>query len=114
MKEWCRAWKLHVTLSEVCSDTTLLQDLHSINDQIKMYAIATVSVLAENEAVQALRVVSSSLFAESHDTPVWMERKVSGEMVQALRRLLDDEEVHVRVPSAIALYTMDKQTDKVF
>ena len=107
------AWKLHVTLAEVCDDTTLLQDLQSVSDQAKMYAIAVVSVMAENEAVQATKIVSQSLFAESRHAPVWMERKVSVEIVWALRAALDSEEVHVRVPAAITLYSMDKQTDKV-
>ena len=113
VKEWCAAWKLHVTLSEVCSDAALLQDLRSVTAQTKMSAIAVVSTLAENEAMQALKVVSKSLFAESDHTPTWMSRKVSSEIVQALERLLDDEEVHVRIPSAITLYSMDRQTDKV-
>lgn len=107
------AWKLHVTLSEVCDDATLLQDLRSVSDQTKMFAIAIVSMLAENEAVQAMKVVSKSLFDESRPVPVWMERKVCREAVQALEAILDAEEVHVRVPAAITMYSMDKQTDEV-
>lgn len=113
VKEWSAAWKFHIILPEAADDATLLQDLRSVNHQTKMYAIAVVSLLAENQAVQAVKVVSNSLFASSHHNPDWMERTVSEDMVRALKGLLADEEIHVRVPSAITLYSMDKQTEKV-
>lgn len=113
VKEWRTGWKQHVSMPELSSDTVLLQDLRGVSHQSKMAAIAMVSALAENQAVQAQKVVSTSLFSDSDHTPTWMRRTVSSEVVAALEEVLEDEEVHVRVPSAITLYCMGKQTDKV-
>lgn len=117
MRKWCSQWKLHIRLREVGGDSSLVHQLNSVSDHTRMYAVAAVSVLAENQAVLALKPRPlSGLLLESSASPrpptPWTERQVSAELVRELERLLSDSAVHVRVPSAITLYCLDRQTEK--
>lgn len=119
VKEWCAQWKLHIRLREVGDDSSLIQQMTAVCDHTRMYAVAAISVLAENQAVLALKPhTPTGLILEpaspSHHPPApWAERKASAALVRELEKLLDDGTVHVRVPSALTLYCMDKQTKKV-
>lgn len=118
VKEWCAQWKLHIRLREVGDDSSLVQQMTSVCDHTRMYAVAAISVLAENQAVLALKTHPQTglldLTSPTHRPPaLWAERKVSAVLVHELERLLTDSTAHVRVPSALTLYCMDRHTEKV-
>lgn len=115
MREWSTQWKLHISLNdlnEVCDDGFLVQDMKSVCDNTRMYAIAAVSLLAENQALLPSRRGSRTALGFNKTPAPSVERMVSTELVNELQRLLDDSSPHVRVPAAITLYSMDKQTEK--
>ena len=119
VREWCGQWQLHIRLREVGDNSSLVQQMSSVSDHTRMYAVAAIAVLAENQAVMALKARSPQpeftlepLSPPSASAP-WAERKVSNVLVEELKRLLDDSTVHVRVPSALTLYCMSQQTQEV-
>lgn len=116
MKEWCEQWKLHIRLNEVGEDSSLVQQMNSVADHTRMHAVVAVSVLAENQALSAYKISSASqlmLAALDPQTPPVSCREVTPVLVQELERLLDDCTLHVRVPSALTLYCLDRHSDKV-
>lgn len=83
----------------------------SVHDHSRMMAIAAVSRVAENEALSSLQSQDTS---ETLTLAPWKRRKVSSDLVKGLEDMLEDGVVHVRVPSAVTLYSMDKQTEMVW
>ena len=114
VREWRNRWELHVRPREIGNDQSLLMDMHSVNDRTRMEAIAAMAVLAENEAVMHGRVSARSEDrSEYKKVASWRERRVSKNLLIGVERLLLDKVAHVRVPSAIALYLMGKETKAV-
>ncbi len=115
MKEWSQQWKLHIRLKEIEDDDALLVDMIKLCENSRMLAVASVAVLAENEAALATHeaMETDSLYQEK-SCMEWCQRRVSEEMTKGLVRLVNDPAAHIRVPSAVALYCIDKQTAKVY
>lgn len=117
MREWRNRWQLHVRLKDVGEDWTLLQEMRSVSDRSRMLAVAVVSTLVENEASMARSLESQeksdTVFGFELAPEAWKRRKVSSDFVEGLECLLDDSAVHVRVPSAVTLYSMDRHSEKV-
>ncbi len=107
--EWRKKWQLHLQLKDVASHNSILLDLQNVCDTIRMLAVTSIALLAEQQALSVLKLSPSSSSSSSEKQLVC----VSGEMVEALIQRLEDATEHVRVPSAITLYCMDKQNEKV-
>ncbi len=99
----------------------ILDGLHNLCDNTKMFAIASVAQLARHHATSKAKLSKSksSLLlslsqsrgnASSVNYPLI---EVSCEMLDAVERLLDDGTEHVRVPAALVLYCMNRQCEKV-
>lgn len=103
-------------LKEIGTDQSILQDMECVSDRTRMQAVAAVSLLVENEAALALRPKKESVetvFPSKQRSPAWKERRVSGDLIKAVQRLLYDSAVIVRVPSAVTLYCLEQQNDQV-
>lgn len=115
VQEWCTKWQIHVQLSDIKGEESILDDLHNLCDNTKMFAIASVAQLARHRAIikskSSLRLSSPRSRSNNMMNSPVME--VTVEMVNALQKLLEDHTEHVRVPSAILLYCIDKQCKKV-
>ena len=124
VQEWCTKWEIHVPLGDIKGEESILDDLHNLCDNTKMVAIAAVAHLARLAATIKSKASKSSLqlgmsrsrsntttsaAAIVNSAPV----EVTEDMVNAVRKLLDDSTEHVRVPSAVLLYCLDKQCEKV-
>lgn len=103
-------WHLHIRTKEIEDDESLVKDMANLSNNTKMLAIAAVAILIENESRSCLEPVSrtTSKYVVPSST-----RRVSEELLEELERLLDDDAVHVRVPSAITLYARGMQSKKV-
>ena len=103
--EWHKKWQLHLQLKDVADHNSILADLQNVCETTRMLAITSIALLAEHRALSEMKLSpsssSSSSAAEKH------------EMVEALTQQLKDTTEHVRVPSAITLYCMDKQNEQV-
>lgn len=76
-----------------------------------MIAVASLSLLAEQQAVSKLKASPSN--ASIHSNSENELSIVSAEMVEGLQERLEDAAEHVRVPSAITLYCLNRQNKKV-
>ena len=121
MQEWCSKWQIHVQLGDLRGEDSILDGLRNLCDNTKMFAIASVAQLARRHAIAKakssksrssllLSLSQSRSNASSVNCPLI---EVSDEMLDAVERLLDDGTEHVRVPAAIMLYCMDRQSEKV-
>ena len=121
VQEWCSKWQIHVQLGDLRGEDSILDGLHNLCDNTKMFAIASVAQLARRYAIAKakssksrssllLSLSQSRSNASSVNCPLI---EVSDEMLDAVERLLDDGTEHVRVPAAIVLYCMDRQSEKV-
>ena len=121
MQEWCTKWQILVQPSDLKGEESVLDDLHNLCDNTKMFAIATVAYLARISATVKSKSSKSSLQLNlsqlrSHGAVNGQQlcvTEVSDEMVNAVRKLLEDSTEHVRVPGVVLLYCLDKQCDKV-
>ena len=118
MQEWCTKWEIHVPLGDIKGEESLLDDLHNLCDNTKMVAIAAVAHLAKLSATVKSKSSKSSLElstskSRSNATLNCPPVEVTEDMVCAVRRLLEDSTEHVRVPSAVLLYCLDRQCEKV-
>ena len=116
MQEWCGKWQIHIRLSDLKGEDSILDGLHNLCNNTKMFAIASVAQLARHHA----KIKSSKTSLE----PGLPELKstacsscplieVTDEMLDAVEKLLEDSTEHVCVPAAVVLYCMDKQSEKV-
>ena len=121
VQEWCSKWQIHVQLGDLRGENSILDGLHNLCDNTKMFAIASVAQLARRYAIAKakssksrssllLSLSQSRSNASSVNCPLI---EVSDEMLDAVERLLDDGTEHVRVPAAIVLYCMDRPSEKV-
>jgi hypothetical protein len=122
VQEWCSKWEIHIHPGDLTGeDSMILDGLHNLCDNTKMFAIASVTQLARHHAIAKAKLSKSrsSLLlslsqsrsnASSVNCPLI---EVSDEMLDAVERLLDDGTEHVRVPAALVLYCMDRQCEKV-
>ena len=109
-------WRIHIRLAEVSDDASLVRDMVNLSDNTRMLAVASVAVLAANEATLLKKRDNLNSPVRLHQKNVSLKensRSVSDELVKELCRLLEDPALHVRVPSAITLYCMEKKSDKV-
>lgn len=118
MQEWCTKWEIHVPLGDIKGEESLLDDLHNLCDNTKMVAIAAVAHLAKLSATIMSKPSKSSLQlsmsqSRSNATMNCPPVEVTEHMVCTVRRLLEDSTEHVRVPSAVLLYCLDRQCEKV-
>ena len=118
MQEWCSKWQIHIQLGDVRGEDSILDNLHNLCDNTKMFAIASVAQLARRHTIAKAKSSKSSLLlslSQSRSTasvscPLI---EVTDEMLDAMERLLEDSTEHVRVPAAVVLYCMDRQYEKV-
>lgn len=115
---WCAKWQIHLQLKDIADEATILNDLHSLCDTTRMTAIASISLLAEQEASVKAKLKTVPLrdtcsYSSKETRPHDKVLSVSEEMVEGLCRLLNDSAEHVRVPSALVLYSIDRQNQKV-
>ena len=118
VQEWCTKWEIHVPLGDIKGEESLLDDLHNLCDNTKMVAIAAVAHLARLSATIKSKASKSSLQlslsqSQSNATVTCPPLEVTEDMVCAVRRLLEDSTEHVRVPSAVLLYCLDRECEKV-
>ena len=119
MQEWCTKWQILIQPSDIKGEESILEDLHNLCDNTKMFAVAAVAYLARRNAALKAKPSKSSLqltLSQSRSGGSVANGpliEVTDEMIIALRKLLDDSTEHVRVPSAIVLHCIDKQCEKV-
>lgn len=91
--------------------------MHSLSDNKKMTAIASVALLAKEDAVSnsscntASHANGYSFSGSKAKSLPWCP--ISEKLVVGLYTLLKDTAEHVRVASAITLYCADRQNQKV-
>ena len=118
VQEWCNKWQIHIQLGDLKGEDSILDGLHNLCDNTKMFAIASVAKLARHHAIAKARSSKSSLqlsLAQSRNNvsvncPLI---EVSDEMLDAVERLLEDSTEHVRVPAAVVLHCTDRHCEKV-
>ena len=116
VQEWCTKWQIHIQPSDVKGAELILDDLYNLCDNTKMFAIALVAYLARNSAAIKSKSSKSSLqlnLSQSRSHGIVPPVEVTDDIVDAVRKLLEDNTEHVRVPSAVLLYCIDKQYEKV-
>ena len=96
-------------LKKIKSAPALAKSMHSLSSHVRMLAVVSVSLMAEDQAASYQKRLRNSVWCGQ----VRPESKVTEDLVQGLERLLEDSMVHVRVPSAITLYAISKPTAKV-
>lgn len=114
---WCTKWHVHLQLKDIAEEENILSDMHSLCDTTRMITIASIALLAEQEAIteDKLKAVplKDSYSSMRSRSQVRVLPQVTEKMVMELYRLLDDTAEHVRVPSAVVLYCIDRQNQKV-
>ena len=118
--EWCNKWQLHLQLKDVKDQRGILNDMHSLCDNTKMFAITSVALLAENEAISHTKSQSGVILIAANeksreamtDCPV-VVGGVSSSLVEGLCQLLSSQVEHIKVPSALTLYCLNKQNQQV-
>ena len=118
MQEWCSKWQIHIQLGDLRGEDSILDGLHNLCDNTKMFAIASVAQLARHHAIAKAKSSKSSLLlslsqSKSTASVSCPLIEVTDEMLDAVERLLEDSTEHVRVPAALVLYCMDRQCEKV-
>lgn len=103
-------------LKEVKPVAALIKSMHSLSNHVRMLAVMSVALLAENQAATWQRRCKTrhrGFQWSDRDEALQVDNKVTDKLVQALERLLDDSVVRVKVPSAITLYAINRHTTKV-
>ena len=118
VQEWCTKWQIHIQLGDLRDEDSILDGLHNLCDNTKMFAIASVAQLARHHAIAKAKSSKSSLLlslsqSRSNDSVSCPLIEVTDEMLDAVERLLEDGTEHVRVPAAVVLYCKDRQCEKV-
>ena len=114
---WCAKWHIHLQLKDIADEANILSDMHNLCDTTRMIAVASIALLAEQEAIteDKLKAVplKDSYSSMRLRSQVRVLPQLTEKMVVELCRLLDDTAEHVRVPSAVVLYCIDRQNQKV-
>ena len=118
VQEWCSKWQIHIQLGDLRGEDSILDGLHNLSDNTKMFAIASVAQLARRHAIAKAKSSKSSLLlnlsqSRSNASMNCPLIEVTDEMLDAVETLLEDSTEHVRVPAALVLYCMDRQCEKV-
>lgn len=114
VRKWASQRSLHVQLKDVKPAPELLKDMYSLFNNVRMLAVTSVAVLAEDQATT--RRTHRKPHKRSHwsgQDKTLRENKVTEELVHGLEGLLEDSVVRVRVPSAITLSAINRHVSKV-
>lgn len=106
--EWCEHWNIHVQLKDI-DESLITEGMRSTCSNSRMFAVASLAVLARSyplKSPKAFPRLTGGLDELS-------ERGVAPHLVEGLCRLLGDPLEHVRVPAAVVLYCIDRQSEKV-
>lgn len=108
---------LYVQLKEVKPAPALAKSMCSLSNHVKMLAVTSIALLAEDQAAWQRKQRTShrgSRYSDQDEALLQKGNRVTEELVQALERLLEEDSVvHVKVPSAITLYAINRHTTRV-